>query len=81
MHFQEELLADGDMAFDNAGVPRKQLEPTVNKSAKENLDDSLLSGFQDNKLVLKENLELVWQKANSIGGIRKMNIQFKEERR
>ena len=29
----------------------------------------------------KANLELVWQKANSINGIRKMNMQFKEERR
>ena len=41
----------------------------------------MVSGHTANRLVLKENLELVWQKANSISGIRKMNIQFKEERR
>jgi len=29
----------------------------------------------------KGNLELVWQKANSINGIRKLNMNFKEERR
>ena len=48
---------------------------------KENDDDSMVSIHHDNRLILKENLELVWQKANSISGIRKMNIQFKEERR
>ena len=26
-------------------------------------------------------MELIWQKANSINGIRKMNMSFKEERR
>ena len=41
----------------------------------------MVSGHTNSRLILKENLELVWQKANSISGIRKMNIQFKEERR
>ena len=69
------------MSFDNAGIPRNQLEPIGNRFGKENDDDSLVSIHHDNRLILKENLELVWQKANSISGIRKMNIQFKEERR
>ena len=68
------------MVFDNAGVPTKHLEQT-SQLRKENLDDSLASIVQDSRLVVKENLELVWQKANSISGIRKLNIQFKEERR
>ena len=67
------------MVFDNAGVPTN-LEQT-SQLRKENLDDSLASIVQDSRLVVKENLELVWQKANSISGIRKLNIQFKEERR
>ena len=33
------------------------------------------------RLQKKANLETVWQKANSINGIRKMNMMFKEERR
>ena len=32
------------------------------------------------RLQKKANLELVWQKSNSINGIRKMNMLFKEER-
>jgi len=33
------------------------------------------------RLSKKNHLELLLQKANSISGIRKMNMQFKEERR
>ena len=33
------------------------------------------------KLDKKATLELMWQKANSISGIRKLNMNFKEERR
>ena len=44
-------------------------------------NDSLVSGHSGSMLTRKTNLELVWQKANSINGIRKMNMQFKEERR
>ena len=81
MLFHEELIADQEMSFDNAGIPIKQLEPKGTKFGKEFEDDSLVSVQCDNRLILKENLELVWQKANSISGIRKMNLQFKEERR
>ena len=78
--FQEELY-DTAMAFDEAGVPTQQLQANSSRFGRENDDDSMVSGHTANRLVLKENLELVWQKANSISGIRKMNIQFKEERR
>ena len=71
--FQEELY-DSGMIFDEAGVPTQQLMTAGSKFGKENDEDSLVSGHTANRLVLKENLELVWQKANSISGIRKMNI-------
>lgn len=44
-------------------------------------DDSLISGHSASRLEKKSNLELIWQKCNSINGIRKMNMLFKEERR
>ena len=54
---------------------------TQNKFGKNSDSDSLVSGHSQSRLVRKANLEIVWQKANSINGIRKMNMQFKEERR
>lgn len=48
---------------------------------KEDDEDSLVSGHSMSKLQKKTNLELVWQKANSINGIRKLNMMFKDERR
>ena len=53
----------------------------ANKFGKEDDQDSWVSGHSMSRLQKKTNLELVWQKANSINGIRKMNQQFKEERR
>ena len=41
----------------------------------------MVSGHSMSRLQKKANLELVWQKANSINGIRKMSQMFKEERR
>ena len=43
--------------------------------------DSMVSVHSATRLQKKANLEIVWQKANSINGIRKMNMLFKEERR
>ena len=40
-----------------------------------------LSPTKAKRLSRTEHLELLLQKANSISGIRKMNMQFKEERR
>ena len=40
-----------------------------------------MSGHSASRLQKKANLEVVWQKANSINGIRKLNMMFKEERR
>ena len=54
---------------------------TKRKFGKEDDQDSLVSGHSMSTLQKKANLELVWQKANSINGIRKMNQLFKEERR
>lgn len=51
------------------------------KVGKEDDDDSLVSTHSVSRLQKKANLELIWQKANSINGIRKMNMQFKQERR
>lgn len=65
------------MIFDSQG-------PTAGDSKdKKQADDqdSTFSGYSGSRLQRKANLELVWQKANSINGIRKMNMQFKEERR
>jgi len=44
-------------------------------------EDSQFSRHSTSRLEKKANLELVWQKANSINGIRKLNMHFKEERR
>jgi len=41
----------------------------------------LVSTHSASRLQKKTNLELIWQKANSINGIRKMNMLFKQERR
>ena len=44
--------------------------------------DSVVSDKQNYiKITRKSHLELLLQKANSISGIRKMNMQFKQERR
>ena len=43
--------------------------------------DSEVSKHTQGRLLRKNHLEILVQKANSIGGIRKMNLQFKEERR
>ena len=44
------------------------------KFGKEDDADSLVSGHSASRLQKKANLEVVWQKANSINGIRKMNM-------
>ena len=41
----------------------------------------MVSRHSMSRLQKKANLETVWQKANSINGIRKLNMMFKEERR
>ena len=51
------------------------------KFGKEDDEDSFVSGHSASRLEKLANLELVWQKANSINGIRKMNMLFKDERR
>ena len=43
--------------------------------------DSLASRHSKGRLTRKDHLEILLQKANSINGIRKMNLQFKTERR
>ena len=45
------------------------------------LNDSVVSYQSASQLHNKANLELIWQKVNAINGIRKMNMQFKDERR
>ena len=44
-------------------------------------DNSIVSTHSVGRLNKKNHLELLLQKANSIGGIRKLNMQFKAERR
>ena len=48
------------MVFDSAGIPTNQLFSGGSKFGKENDDDSLVSVHAANRLILKENLELVW---------------------
>ena len=82
--FREELEGtDGEagMVFDSNTSPRFAESSGRVKLGKEDDMDSLVSGHSSSRLEKKANLELVWQKANSINGIRKMNMQFKEERR
>ena len=67
------------MTFDASATPVKG--NSMSKFGKEDDADSLVSGHSASRLQKKANLELVWQKANSINGIRKMNMLFKEERR
>lgn len=68
------------MAFDR---DNEQGNPSSSrKFGKEDEHDSLVSSAHSASwLMMKANLEVVWQKANSINGIRKMNMLFKEERR
>ena len=68
------------MAFEAKLTP-KLTEQEVERFGKEDDADSAVSGHSNSRLEKKANLEIVWQKANSINGIRKMNILFKEERR
>ena len=63
---------EGQNPVDSSGRP---------KFGKEDDQDSLVSGHSSSRLEKLANLELVWQKANSINGIRKMNMLFKDERR
>ena len=53
---------------------RELLKGTDGKFGKEDDADSLVSGHSASRLQKKANLEVVWQKANSINGIRKMNM-------
>lgn len=74
------------MAFEGKTSPKNTQSQDNNdgtpaKFGKEDDADSLVSGHSASRLQKKANLELIWQKANSINGIRKMNMLFKEERR
>lgn len=78
--FKEELEHNDDaMAFEPTASPKNKT--FIAKFGKEDDVDSLVSGHSASRLEKKANLELVWQKANSINGIRKMSMLFKEERR
>ena len=78
--FQDELEHNSEgMAFEPTSPGAKR--SFVAKFGKEDDQDSLVSGHSASRLQKKTNLELVWQKANSINGIRKLNMMFKEERR
>ena len=88
--FKEEFEATDEgtgMAFEGKNSPRNGTKSqdnndgTPQKFGKEDDADSLVSGHSASRLLQKANLELIWQKANSINGIRKMNMLFKEERR
>jgi len=74
--FQEELEATDEMAFNSSNMVKDG-----GKFGKEDEIDSLVSGHSLSQLQKKSNLEVVWQKANSINGIRRLNMMFKEERR
>ena len=72
------------MAFEGNNSPKNAQSQEGKSPAKfgqEDDVDSLVSGHSASRLQKKANLELIWQKANSINGIRKMNMLFKEERR
>ena len=73
------------MAFERKAISQyvanRDKLPDSLKFGKEDDNDSMVSGHSMSRLQKKANLELVWQKANSINGIRKMNMMFKEERR
>ena len=60
---------------------KRNKSSTPIKVGKEDDEDSLVSAHSASRLQKKANLELIWQKANSINGIRKMNMLFKQERR
>lgn len=77
--FQEELEAPDAMAFESKNVVENR--NGEEKFGKEEDNDSLVSGHSLSRLQKKSNLEIVWQKANSISGIRRLNMMFKEERR
>jgi hypothetical protein len=81
--FKDELEAADDpsgLAFEK-NVSPELFQGVTKRFGKEDEADSMVSGHSMSRLQKKANLETVWQKANSINGIRKMNMMFKEERR
>ena len=81
--FNEELEATDPatgMAFEQSKPGSQYLKQgeaiaaADGKFGKEDDADSLVSGHSASRLQKKANLEVVWQKANSINGIRKMNM-------
>jgi len=77
--FNEELEQDGSdmMVFEQRGLNQNGTPSNSQKHEDSRASPSNLPA----KLEKKANLELVWQKANSINGIRKLYMSFKEERR
>ena len=76
--FKEELEQDGgeEMVFEggNAGSAEKGPKPL-------DQDSQVSTAYSPSQIMKKAALEQIWQKANSINGIRKLNMNFKDERR
>ena len=73
-------MDNDDMEFDLNGSCKDKQEdfimvPGIGET------DSLASRHSKGRLTRQDHLEILLQKANSINGIRKMNLQFKTERR
>ena len=80
MLFQNEFDDDPVFEFQNTNETPVGDENIVLKADDD--VDSVVSNEQTfTKITRKSHLELLLQKANSISGIRKMNMQFKQERR
>lgn len=64
------------MVFDggNAGSADKGPKPL-------DQDSQVSTAYSPSQIMKKHALEQIWQKANSINGIRKLNMNFKDERR
>lgn len=78
MLFQNEF--EDDPVFEFSATNHMNGDDTAHNADDE--VDSVVSNQQNyTKITRKSHLELLLQKANSISGIRKMNMQFKQERR
>lgn len=73
-------LTDEEMAFEKR-PEGLNLQNMPSHSDLDSIASGAISPQIVSKLSRQQHLELLLQKANSISGIRKMNMQFKEERR
>ena len=74
---ENQFYNDDDFEFDRVSEKKESYYRFVLGGDSE----SLHSGHSNSRLTKKGHLEMLLQKANSISGIRKMNMQFKQERR